>query len=67
MKSVGEVMAIVRKFEVAMSKALRMVNGERDGFGYVPNDIRNLKCIDSELANPSHIRIFVIASAFQRG
>ncbi len=44
MKSVGEVMAIDRKFEAAMSKALRMVNGECDGFGYVPKEIKNMKC-----------------------
>eukprot|EP00486_Rosalina_sp_Unknown_P002023 CAMPEP_0201565384 /NCGR_PEP_ID=MMETSP0190_2-20130828/4475_1 /ASSEMBLY_ACC=CAM_ASM_000263 /TAXON_ID=37353 /ORGANISM="Rosalina sp." /LENGTH=567 /DNA_ID=CAMNT_0047982817 /DNA_START=1118 /DNA_END=2818 /DNA_ORIENTATION=+ len=69
MKSVGEVMAIDRKFEAAISKALRMVNGECDGFGYVPKEIKALdtKQLDKELVNPSDIRIFAIASAFQRG
>jgi len=69
MKSVGEVMAIDRKFEAAMSKAMRMVNGECDGFGYVPKEIKllNDKQLDKELINPSDIRIFAIASAMQRG
>merc|ERR1712154_621219 len=69
MKSVGEVMAIDRKFEAAISKALRMVNGECDGFGYVSKEIEALndKDLDKELMNPSDVRIFAIASAFQRG
>ena len=35
MKSVGEVMAIGRKFEEAFQKGLRMVDGSIDGLGYV--------------------------------
>ncbi len=40
-------MAIDRKFEAATSKTLRMVNGECDGFGYVPKDIRSVDKIHS--------------------
>merc|ERR1719334_2385189 len=69
MKSAGEVMAIDRKFEAAMSKALRMVYGECDGFGYVPKEIKALdkESLDRELNIPSDIRIFAIAAALQRG
>ena len=35
MKSVGEVMAIGRKFEETFQKGIRMVDGGIDGFGYV--------------------------------
>jgi len=69
MKSVGEVMAIDRKFEAAMSKALRMVYGECDGFGFVPKEIKALdaEALDRELNIPSDIRIFAVAAALQRG
>ena len=69
MKSVGEVMAIDRKFEAAMSKALRMVYGECDGFGFVPKEIKALNetQLDRELNIPSDIRIFAVAAALQRG
>eukprot|EP01083_Nonionella_stella_P318116 1161256_1 len=69
MKSVGEVMAIDRKFEAAVSKALRMVNEECDGFGFVPKEIAQWNDAElcAELQNPSDIRIFAIASALHRG
>ena len=41
MKSVGEVMAIGRRFEEALQKALRMVNESNTGFdshGHTPSD-----------------------------
>jgi len=62
MKSVGEVMAIGRKFEEALQKALRML--QVGVYGFVCNSIRfrNLK---AELANPTDQRIFAIAQALQ--
>jgi len=60
MKSVGEVMAISRKFEEAFQKALRMVNENWPGFN--PDiesvDVEKLKC-------PTDRRIFVLASAIK--
>ena len=69
MKSVGEVMAIDRKFEAAFSKALRMVNDHCDGFGYVPSRMKKIDNneLDKELQQPSDIRVFAIALAFLRG
>lgn len=62
MKSVGEVMAIGRRFEEAMQKAIRMVDPAFDGFSMV--DIGDL---DEELRAPSELRIFAIAAAMKRG
>jgi len=69
MKSVGEVMAIDRKFEAAMSKALRMVYPDCDGFGFVPKEIAALNEteLDRELNIPSDVRVFAVAAALQRG
>lgn len=62
MKSVGEVMAIGRKFEEAFQKALRMVCKECDGFSYDCCDVT-----DEELSTPTDKRIFVLAAAFHAG
>ncbi|XP_012543292.1 CAD protein [Monomorium pharaonis] len=62
MKSVGEVMAIGRKFEEAFQKALRMVNENVNGFDpYVksPND--------EELEKPTDKRMFVLAASIKAG
>ncbi|ETO24655.1 hypothetical protein RFI_12503, partial [Reticulomyxa filosa] len=69
MKSVGEVMAIDRNFEAAMSKALRMVNDHCDGFGYVPSKMHRLtnEQMEKELQYPSDMRVFAIALALKRG
>lgn len=62
MKSVGEVMAIGRKFEEAFQKALRMV--EESVLGFDPN----LKpACDEELRDPTDKRMFVLAAALREG
>ena len=62
MKSVGEVMSVGRSFEDALQKALRMVNEGQKGFerGFYSNDINE---INTELANPTDLRIHAIANA----
>ena len=54
MKSVGEVMAIDRNFEAAFSKALRMVDGSVDGFGFVPEKYKKMSGeeLNRRLSNP---------------
>lgn len=65
MKSVGEVMAIGRTFEEVIQKALRMIGQGMHGF------TGNLKIefgdIEKELAEPTDMRIFVIAEALEKG
>ena len=64
MKSVGEVMAIGRSFEEALQKAIRMVTPGAEGvLGAIDNDVD----IESELKNPTHLRLFVVAGAIERG
>lgn len=62
MKSVGEVMAIGRKFEEAFQKALRMVDEYVTGFDpYIkPVD-------DAQLKEPTDKRMFVVAAALKAG
>ncbi|CAH3149400.1 unnamed protein product [Porites evermanni] len=62
MKSVGEVMAIGRRFEEALQKALRMVNEANVGF-----DSHGLIASDEDLMQPSDMRIHVLAAAFKQG
>jgi len=64
MKSVGEVMAIGRTFEEAIQKGLRMIGQGMHGF--VGNHIR-FDHVEKELAEPTDMRIFVIAEAFEKG
>lgn len=62
MKSVGEVMAIGRKFEEAFQKALRMVDENVNGFD------PNLKQVnDEELKQPTDKRMYVLAAALRSG
>lgn len=62
MKSVGEVMAIGRKFEEAFQKALRMVDENVVGFD------PNLQVVnDEELKEPTDKRIYVLAAAIKAG
>jgi carbamoyl-phosphate synthase large subunit len=65
MMSVGEVMAIGRKFEEALQKALRML--EIGVNGVVVNDGINCDDIDDELVNPTDERVFAIAEAMKKG
>jgi len=65
MKSVGEVMAIGKSFEEAIQKGLRMIGQGMHGF--VGNRDLEFKDIEKELSEPTDMRIFVIASAFEKG
>lgn len=65
MKSVGEVMAIGRTFEEAIQKGLRMIGQGMHGF--VGNRDLTFDNIEKELAEPTDMRIFVIADAFKNG
>ncbi|KAL4221656.1 hypothetical protein ACF0H5_019913 [Mactra antiquata] len=58
MKSVGEVMAIGRKFEEAFQKALRMMDESLVGF-----EPHNIEVSDQELEEPTDKRILVLAAA----
>nr|NVI70449.1 rudimentary [Cucujiformia] len=62
MKSVGEVMAIGRKFEEAFQKALRMVDENVCGFDPSIQDV-----VDEELEQPTDKRMFVLAAALRNG
>jgi carbamoyl-phosphate synthase large subunit len=65
MKSVGEVMSIGRNFEEAIQKGLRMIGQGMHGF----TGNRELKFgdLEKELAEPTDMRIFVIAEALDKG
>lgn len=60
MKSVGEVMAIGRKFEEALQKALRML--QVGMYGLVGNEIF-FENLERELTHPTDQRIFAVARA----
>nr|MBE5724561.1 rudimentary [Cucujiformia] len=62
MKSVGEVMAIGRRFEEAFQKALRMVDENVAGFDPYVKQVE-----DEELEQPTDKRMFVIAAALKSG
>nr|MBE5724562.1 rudimentary [Cucujiformia] len=62
MKSVGEVMAIGRKFEEAFQKALRMVDENVSGFDPYIQEVE-----DEELEQPTDKRMFVVAAALRQG
>jgi carbamoyl-phosphate synthase large subunit len=65
MKSVGEVMAIGRRFEEALQKALRMT--ETGARGAVLNDQIQFKDVRKSLAEPTERRIFAVAEAIRKG
>ena len=64
MKSVGEVMAIGRKFEEVLQKAIRMLNIGMHGL--VCNNIE-FENLEQEMANPTDRRVFAIAQALKDG
>ncbi|MFH2021437.1 MAG: carbamoyl-phosphate synthase (glutamine-hydrolyzing) large subunit [archaeon] len=64
MMSVGEVMAIGRKFEEALQKALRML--EIGVQGLVCNELK-IPNLEEELKYPSDERVFAIAQAIKEG
>ncbi len=65
MKSVGEIMSIGRSFEEVIQKGLRMIGQGMHGF--VGNEHTRFENLDEELANPTDMRIFSIASALEQG
>lgn len=65
MKSVGEIMSIGKSFEEIIQKGLRMIGQGMHGF--VGNNDIDFANIDDELANPTDMRIFAIAKAFEQG
>src|SRR5262249_33554202 len=65
MKSVGEVMAIGRRFEEALQKALRMLEVGVDGL--LGNDHLHFPDLEQELGRPTDLRIFAIPAALQAG
>lgn len=65
MKSVGEVMAIGRTFEEVIQKGIRMIGQGMHGF--TGNHNLDFEDIEKELANPTDMRIFVIAKALEKG
>lgn len=62
MKSVGEVMAIGRKFEEAFQKALRMVEEQVSGLDPYRKEVN-----DDELKEPTDKRTYVVAAALKAG
>jgi len=65
MKSVGEIMSIGKSFEEIIQKGLRMIGQGMHGF--VGNHELEFDNLDDELANPTDLRIFAIAKAFEDG
>src|SRR5262249_38460977 len=65
MKSVGEVMAIGRRFEEALQKALRMLDIGVHGLAGQTN--LRFDDLAKELREPTHERIFAIAEALREG
>jgi len=63
MKSVGEVMAIGRKFEEALQKAIRMLNINLHGL--VCNNLK-FDNVENELKKPTDKRLLMIADAIKK-
>lgn len=65
MKSVGEIMSIGQSFEEIIQKGLRMIGQGMHGF--VGNRDLTFDDVESALSNPTDLRIFAIADAFEKG
>ncbi|MBZ0242596.1 MAG: ATP-grasp domain-containing protein, partial [Bacteroidales bacterium] len=65
MKSVGEIMAIGVTFEEAIQKGLRMIGQGTHGF--VGNSDIEFTDIEKALSEPTDMRIYSVASAFEAG
>ncbi len=65
MKSVGEIMSIGRSFEEIIQKGLRMIGQGMHGF--VGNRKVPFDDLDNALSNPTDLRVFAIAEAFEQG
>jgi len=66
MKSVGEVMAIGRKFEEALQKAIRMLETGANGL-VANNGTYQFKNLKKELKEPTDERLFAIVQAIKSG
>lgn len=64
MKSVGEIMSIGQSFEEIIQKGLRMIGQGMHGF--VGNKM-SFDDVENVLSNPTDLRIFAIADAFEKG
>ena len=58
-------MSIGRSFEEIMQKGLRMIGQGMHGF--VGNNNLEFEDLDSELENPTDLRIFAVAQALEKG
>ena len=67
MKSVGEVMAIGRSFEETMQKAMRMVDGNNEGFEYRKGQSWTEEQLLEELTKPTPMRPFALKWALEKG
>ncbi|HOI78489.1 MAG TPA: carbamoyl-phosphate synthase (glutamine-hydrolyzing) large subunit, partial [Petrimonas sp.] len=65
MKSVGEIMSIGQSFEEIIQKGLRMIGQGMHGF--VGNRNLTFDNVEEALSNPTDLRIFAIADAFEKG
>ncbi len=65
MKSVGEIMSIGHSFEEIIQKGLRMIGQGMHGF--VGNRDLTFDNVEEALSNPTDMRIFAIADAFEKG
>ncbi len=65
MKSVGEIMAIGRRFEESLQKGLRML--EIGANGLVGNEDFSFADLEQEISEPTDMRVFAIAEAFKIG
>ncbi|MCP4699984.1 MAG: carbamoyl-phosphate synthase large subunit [Gammaproteobacteria bacterium] len=65
MKSVGEIMAIGRRFEEALQKGLRML--ETGALGLTANDDFQFENLEVELKEPTEERIFAVVDAIKAG
>lgn len=65
MKSVGEIMSIGLSFEEIIQKGLRMIGQGMHGF--VGNRDLTFDDVEKSLSNPTDLRIFAIADAFEKG
>lgn len=65
MKSVGEIMSIGQSFEEIIQKGLRMIGQGMHGF--VGNRDATFENVEEALSNPTDLRIFAIADAFEKG
>ncbi len=66
MKSVGEIMAIGRKFEETLQKAIRMLNIGMNGLVCNKTEL-DYKGLELEIKTPTDRRVFAIAEAIKRG